>query len=372
MNETRDLLERVGERFVFPDEAFERLERRRERKRRKQRIAAGVVGIAVFVAAVWIVSTGGPFDRTQPPTPGGGVTGPSGSTALPPHPVGVGLLGFPPEGDTPSAPKRGELVVGFLFGHTSGDPGRFGLNVYADGRVIWERLGILGVSNESTGLIQQRLTPEGVELVRAEVLSTGLLVTGGDAGRFQSERELVGPLGGLHFGLIEVRMDLDRFHRLSWGDVSFGDGNQPIETEVRPEDVQALRRLDARLEDLSSWLPASAWEDKEMRAYVPASYQVCYGGRSQALERPFILDLLPTPVGDPLRPLDTVGGELRGPLGPIRYWCSKVTTDEARAMAAALENAGASQYDPQWPSYRFAPPSGPEIDIGFDPQLPDY
>ena len=77
MNETREFLERVGERFAFPDEAFERLERRRDRKRRNQRITAGVVGIAVFVAAIWIIATGGPFDRTQP-----GVTGPT----VPPAP----------------------------------------------------------------------------------------------------------------------------------------------------------------------------------------------------------------------------------------------------------------------------------------------
>jgi dipeptidyl aminopeptidase/acylaminoacyl peptidase len=67
MNETRDLLERVGERFTFPDDMFERLESRRDRKRRNQRIAAGVVGIAVFVAALWAVTTGGSFNRTQQP-----------------------------------------------------------------------------------------------------------------------------------------------------------------------------------------------------------------------------------------------------------------------------------------------------------------
>ena len=77
MNETRDLLERVGERFAFPDEAFERLERRRDRKRRNQRIAAGAVGIAVFVAAIWAIATGSPSDRTQP-----AVTGPT----VPPAP----------------------------------------------------------------------------------------------------------------------------------------------------------------------------------------------------------------------------------------------------------------------------------------------
>lgn len=53
MNETKDLLERVGDRFAFPAEAFERLERRRDRKRRDRRIAAGVAGIAIFATLVF-------------------------------------------------------------------------------------------------------------------------------------------------------------------------------------------------------------------------------------------------------------------------------------------------------------------------------
>jgi hypothetical protein len=46
-------------------------------KRRNQRIAAGVVGIAVFVAAVWIVATVRSLDRPQAPVPGAGTTGKS-------------------------------------------------------------------------------------------------------------------------------------------------------------------------------------------------------------------------------------------------------------------------------------------------------
>jgi Tol biopolymer transport system component len=57
----------TSHRFDPPPDAFERLRRRRDRKRRNQRIAAGVVGIAVFVAAIWIVTTGGTFDRTKTP-----------------------------------------------------------------------------------------------------------------------------------------------------------------------------------------------------------------------------------------------------------------------------------------------------------------
>ena len=79
MSATKELLERVGERFTFPDDALVRLQGRRRRRRRNQRIAAGAVGIAVFAAAIWIVTTGGPFDRTQTPAaPGPVETGPTG------------------------------------------------------------------------------------------------------------------------------------------------------------------------------------------------------------------------------------------------------------------------------------------------------
>jgi WD40-like Beta Propeller Repeat len=65
--EILDRAERAARSVVGPDVPYEALLRRRDRKRRNQRIAAGVVGIAVFVAAVWIVTSGGRFDRTQTP-----------------------------------------------------------------------------------------------------------------------------------------------------------------------------------------------------------------------------------------------------------------------------------------------------------------
>ena len=80
MNETRDLLERVGDRFAFPDQAFERLERRRDRKRRNRRIAAGAAGIAVFAAlvfalarATWSDSAPRPGEPPPSPTPSIGI-----------------------------------------------------------------------------------------------------------------------------------------------------------------------------------------------------------------------------------------------------------------------------------------------------------
>lgn len=87
MIDERDL-EQAERVFSPPDGSFDRFLRRRDRKRRNRRISAGVVGIAVFVVAVWIVTSGGAFDRSTPAVPGGLETG---STQSSPN-EGVTLL----------------------------------------------------------------------------------------------------------------------------------------------------------------------------------------------------------------------------------------------------------------------------------------
>ena len=82
MSDTRELLQRGVEGFEPMPDAFERVLARRDRKRRNQRIAAGVVGIAGFVAAVWIVTSGLSLDRSTPAVPGS-EAGPA-ETAPPP------------------------------------------------------------------------------------------------------------------------------------------------------------------------------------------------------------------------------------------------------------------------------------------------
>jgi hypothetical protein len=67
VDEYRSVLERAGSQFPALDLEHETILRRGDRKRRNQRIAAGVVGIAVFVAAVWIVTSGASSDRSQTP-----------------------------------------------------------------------------------------------------------------------------------------------------------------------------------------------------------------------------------------------------------------------------------------------------------------
>jgi hypothetical protein len=97
MNDTKDLLQRAWSQFPPPEGVMESLRRRRDRKRRNQRIAAGVVGIAVFVAAIWIVTTAGSFDRSTTPA----VNGPTPTT--------------PPAYTTPKAVRRSRTVEGVTF-----------------------------------------------------------------------------------------------------------------------------------------------------------------------------------------------------------------------------------------------------------------
>jgi hypothetical protein len=168
-NDRFDVLDRLAPLFEAPEPSFEAFLRRRDRKRRNQRIAAGVVGIAVFVVAVWIVMSVGSFDRTQTPAvPGGAETGPevSGPTSTDPSVAPdadwmfSGIPGLPPEGMPLSTPVEGELVA-----HYDAIQGAGFVFVYADGRVIFQGGGV-GNSGRN-GIYERRLTPEGVELVRS-------------------------------------------------------------------------------------------------------------------------------------------------------------------------------------------------------------
>ena len=212
----------------------------------------------------------------------------------------VAFIGLPPEGATSSTPERGELVVEFLCcqGGTEGLPNL--ILVYADGRLIWERQGDLpeGANDFDTGLLEQRLTPEGVELIRSEVLSarlpeqnpdcfTGTRVR--DGGRLVT----VGACGG--------------------------------ETLTQAQ-IDALSGLSDRLYDVASWLPESAWEDRTIRGYVPSRFQVCMPGTDRIAPFLEFQSLLPAHA---VEALDD--------------GCTDLTTAEARSFAIALDAAGHQQ-----------------------------
>ena len=163
----------------------------------------------------------------------------------------------------------------------------------------------------SSGLLEQRLTPEGVELLRSEIVSTGLFEHHEPAGT-----------SSIH-NVIQVRID-NRLVRV--------EANFP-------------KRLRERLADPASWLPANAWANRRIRAYVPSRYEIWYGAAPQTLERSRILPLLPATAEDLLRAKDAVPAQ--GDIGtpgfpphPVTRYHSVLTTEEARAVTQALDDAG--------------------------------
>jgi len=272
-----------------------------------------------------------------------------------------GFIGLPPQGATPSTPESGELVLnswgrptslGTIRAPNFSGPPFHRAWVYADGRLIWDREGThpFGGSEQTTGFLEQRLTPEGVELLRTEVISTGL---------FRHDLALISG-SGIDWGGINVRNG-DRFVEVIWAtSYTLGWRNDRARfRDATSEEASALERLSARLTDPASWLPASAWEDLEIRAYVPSRVAVCAQGYDPSIppenvpphpEPSEIFALLPGPAKDLLR--------AKGRRVADDDFCVyEVTAEDARAIAGALDDAGLERDDPEvWQAYTIDAP----------------
>jgi len=198
--------------------------------------------------------------------------------------------------------------------------------VYADGRLIWKsnlegdrgeawRSRFRG-SEPTTAVIEQRLSPHGVELLRSEVMSTALV---GEPYRTGDDPSAWGRPGVL-WGGMTVRV-ADEVFTATWSDPW----------------------LPSRLADPASWLPASAWEDQRIGGFVPSRYAVCLQhvdpeGRAR-LAPTEIWDRLPEPTRTLIRSWAIED--------PIPDWDEhdprclyQVSTDGARAITDAFEDAG--------------------------------
>ena len=315
-----------------------------------------------------------------------------------------GFIGLPPVGATPSAPESGELVVQWLGrSATHARPNWRGgyvaplvrVWVYTDGRIVWSREG-------TSGYLEQRLTPEGVDLLRAEVV--GLL----DRSRvpldtFPVDHEL-GVFGGSAlfghdlsaWGSVEVRDD-NRFVRLQWHGIGAERGSKRFREILRDlrkrfdgtvateEQVSVVRRIDALLTNPTSVLPSSAWAEPKVRAYVPSHYAVCID-TSPPTGAPQLLALLPTQAADVLRDqrrtrrlgevVEAREGGRTVVLGRSVTYCSKLATEDAREVADALASSGFDE-DPRFHrvvlAYRLAEPVSKSLNptsISFEPYFP--
>lgn len=273
-------------------------------------LAAAVLALVAFVGFNLVSSGGshgGPTTSTTPsPAP---TQTPMPSPAVPQY-TGIGFIGLPPPGAAPSTLDSGELVDSYPV--NGGGPPFLGMvRLYADGRMIWYRF--YSQASKSTGYLEQRLTAEGVELVRS------------------------------HRNLAE---------------------KDPLR--------------------LASWLPASAWEDQEIRAYVPSGYAVCleqfnpsapieervYPRSGPPEDRSGILDQLPASAADLLRDAETLP-----PLDDAPD-CLAFTTDNARLLDAALRDGGLARDQVNFVLQYYVPLGPPgssteRIIINFEPRFPD-
>ncbi|HEU5065055.1 MAG TPA: hypothetical protein VFT86_04100 [Gaiellaceae bacterium] len=317
-----------------------------------------------------------------------------------------GFIGLAPEGATPSAPESGDLVVHWE-GFTPALPPQGRAKdvvrawVYADGRIIWDRRphhagperGIPKGANEfNSGYLEQRLTPEGVELVRSAVAglferSRSVLETSpaSDVPLLLAPRgrsALVVPEDFPSVGSMELS-DGDRLLRLGWHTpchpTDLGCGG----TTATAGQVAALRRVDMLVTDPASVLPSSAWAVRAVRAYVPSDYAVCID-TSPPKHVSHLLSLLPARAADLLRGKSRtrLGGEVQEAreagrvvvLGRSVRYCFKVETEQAREVAEALSGLDP---EPGWKgfglAYRVAEPVNKfnnPTRIWFEPYFP--
>jgi hypothetical protein len=310
-----DVLERFQPLFDAPEPSFEGFVRRRDRKRRKQRIAAGVVGFAVFLAAIALVALS-PIDRSETPL-GGGEPQPTGS------PEAQGIVGLPTPGATPSGPEHGRLDL-YLEGNVGS--AFTSVWVYADGRVIWGNGNVAASAPTDTGFVEQHFTPAGVEFLRDRVISTGL---------FDHDLALLRGLDDPGFLTIRVRNG-DRLVWLTWA-VQENYRVPKDAPSATPEQASALEGIAALIADPTSW-PASAGEDQDLETFVPSKYQVWLRAFSTERDLPVGARewaLLPAPATDVLH--------LGTKVNPASY---ELTTNQTRALAEALNEAGPEQLTP--------------------------
>src|SRR5262245_21744163 len=299
--------------------------------------AAAAAAAALIVATIVLVRTETNDGGTVQTAAGPGPSAPAAPSARSPLPDGTTLL--PPAGATPSAPETGQLLAPLVIP----------IWVYEDGRVISARW---TTHTSWTGFLEQRLTPEGVELVRAEMLALHPVSFVDYVGNVLACDDAAGNYG-CGYGPRSVRQ--------SPGDWA------PTNTYAQDPPCERLSELPY---GAASWLPASAWADPEPKPYIPSTYLIRIAGRG-----PLVGGISnPTPIADTtamLAALPTRAAELLTNPGPCPPAgddigvCYQVTTAVARQVATAVGITDAARPNDSPSAVRFA-----DYAISLIPYLP--
>lgn len=252
------------------------------------------------------------------------------------------FIGLPPAGVAPSRPAIGKLVLE-ASGRCTSEGAFCYVWIYADGRLIWLRDGAMpfGANEGSTGLLEQRLAPPGVER-----LVSAFSTTGACSGTDRDEPIVCNPPmpGPAPFPAIPDPGWIDR----SWG------------------------------------MAARAWEDPAIWGFVPSTFGACFlesnmvspssDASWQRVEPSQVLGLLPPGAADRLRGRDIEFPPFMEGWPGLRMTCFRVTTEEARAVSDILNRAGLER-DEYMAAYLLgyhlgAPPPYQDAVIWFGPILP--
>jgi len=202
-----------------------------------------------------------------------------------------------------------------------------GFSLHGDGRlIVTGAVAAIYPGPLLPPLLERRLTEEGIQLVLRAALHSGALDQ--DAtwnGAAQSVADAADTVFTLRAGGHEVLVSV---YALGIG------GNLPGLSEDERRSHEALGGLQARLTDLESWLPATAWLDGGWQPYHPDAIRlVTRNADNDAPSQDGIeLRLEPWPLpGDPAR-----FGERTGVDG---WRCGVVTNTDAETWHAALARA---------------------------------
>jgi hypothetical protein len=278
----------------------------RTRRRRWPVVATVAAAVVLVAGTVLVTRSGGHNVRIVPPA-----APPTTATPVAPDPSLDSVL--PPEGATPSTPDTGELVAAISIGE-----GASLINLYADGRVI-----SFPAPDVPGRIAERRLSADGVERVRSAFLGVFL----------------AGPtFADIWYSCAcEIRVH-DGARLLS---IERPTSFEP--TEVDPQMESEVDRLLWLVTHLESSLPASAWQDREIRAYVASKYHVCVWKET------------PNPQGDPHAQAVPDRSDVLARFLPARLvelldaqgWvhtpgadCLELGLADARVLAESLTNQG--------------------------------
>ena len=279
---------------------------------------------------------------------------PTPTTSIEPAPRSDDVV-IPPDRFQPSAPVVGQVIVDFYSeeGGQGHDVQARSVHIYADGRVIsgnvpcevphpdcdLQQVLPDHPSLPNTGLVEQRLAPEGVEMLRSEVLQS---IPFGQNGSFLDTTDL----DLADYLIINARKADGRLRRFdaqpgTWGSV-----------RPTPQEARLVEHVQRVFMDLDAWLPVSAWEGKEIRAFIPSTYG-CWVKLDKRLLSEIPRGIFPGSV-DAL--LAAAG-------------CGNITLEEARVIAdgfaaAGVPSAGSLEYSVTTDAGR--------LTLYLEPNLPGY